>query len=83
MNKYTIEVSHINPMETAPVWDYYNGNVETIMLFFKHWADDSIINTVAYYNREYKTWVNYHSGEGIAAELVGWLPDYRYVGLSR
>ena len=34
-NKYSIDVEHINPMETAPVWDYYNGDVEVVCLFYK------------------------------------------------
>ena len=80
MNKYTIEVKEINPMETAPIWDYYNGDVEVICLFYKF--GEEIFNVFGFYDRDYGVWVNHHSGDEITEELVGWLPDYKYVGIN-
>lgn len=81
MNKYTIEVKDINPMETAPVWDYYDGNVDTIILFVK-WGDFKPRTVIAFYNRDIEKWCDSFTGSWIQGTLLGWLPDYKYVGIN-
>jgi hypothetical protein len=68
------------PMDTAPVWDYYNGNVEGIDLFYR--LDDHpevVVSCMAYFNRDTLHWHVYYNNDMIHEELIGWLPRRRYV----
>ena len=58
MNKYTIEVKELNPMETAPVWGYYSGYIEAVILFYINY-DGLPENTIGYYDRNHKVWKNH------------------------
>ena len=81
MNKYTIEVKDINPMETAPVWDYYNGGVEVICLFYLFDENpEEVMEVFGYYDRECNVWRCHYDNTEITEEIIGWLPDYKYVG---
>ena len=79
-NKYSIDVEHIHPMETAPVWDYYNGGVECVILFIEIW-DATVATVTGFYDRDLKCWVDYYREEPITEEIIGWLPNFDYVGI--
>ncbi len=79
MNKYTQVVTEINPMETAPLWGYYDGDVETVILFIEHPKDGSVVSRIGYFNRDCMAWVDYYSRYIIEENIVGWLPDLKYV----
>ena len=80
-NRYSIEVKEINPMETAPVWDYYDGGVEVVCLFYK-WFDE-ICPVFGYFDRSIMAWRDHFTGEEIESDtLIGWLPDYKCVGTN-
>lgn len=83
MNKYCVEVSQLNPMETAPVWDYYDGKVDVVCLFYKDFIGN-VYNVFGYFNRDVMAWLDHYSQEEIPEEsLIGWLPDYQYVSTTR
>ncbi len=73
-NKYTEEVSEINPMETAPVWGYYGNSIETIQLFYNDSEHNEINTCIAYYDRDSSVWREHYSGYAMDEELLGWLP---------
>ena len=83
MYKYTEEVTTLNPMETAPYWDYYNGNVDVVELFFQ--LDEyprPIVSVLAYFNTSSKTWHLYYNNSVIYEEPLGWLPRREYVSIN-
>lgn len=87
-NKYIQVIHEINPMSTAPVWDYYNGNVDVIELFYKpeDYIDDPdiVVSCLAYFNRITLHWHIYYNNSVIYDELVGWLPRRKYdISLNR
>ena len=80
MNKYVEIVTQINPMETAPLWDYYDGYVEVVQLFYCWWGDEEVNSLIGYYDRNDKVWRDHYSSlELCGMELLGWLPSRDYV----
>lgn len=78
MNKYTIEVNHINSMDTAPLLGKYDDEVEVVILFYRSSNGDVYI-VCGYYDCLDNLWRDYYSHSEITEDLLGWLPDYMYV----
>lgn len=79
MGKYTkeIKLSELNPMETAPLYDYYDGEVETVLIFIDYnWR---LVPILAFYDRLRGCWVDWYSEKAITEPLAGWLPDFTVV----
>jgi len=83
MQKYTEVVTQINPMDTAPTWGYYGGDVETTELFYRWWGETEINSVIGYYDRPDNVWRDHYTGlELCDVELLGWLPTRDYVSLT-
>jgi hypothetical protein len=81
-NKFEDMISIINPMDNAPTWGYYNGNVDVIELFYRMESYPAIISCIAYFNRTTMHWHLYYNNSVIREELVGWLPRREYVSIN-